>query len=156
KFQIALSPKISFPTGNKEALQGTGEISFLMNVYSGYELNKIKVFANIGFGHTGYVKSRIRHNPSGSTSLVYDMKNESLIKGSGGVTYYFNPSTMLIFEGIGQIVTKFGDKDFFFQIGSIMALKNHILLKGSAGAGLPANDKTHIISRVALGLSYLF
>jgi len=155
-FTISLSPILSLPVGKKEDLLGSGKVNLMVDVNVAFNKNHITFFTNGGFGKNQYVQGDVIVNPSGSFGgLRGEVRNEYIIVGSGGVSFDLLSHLTFLFEGVGQIVPEFSDKDFYFQVGGILRIHNSLRLKGSGGLGLPSGKRSIIDARVTLGFSYL-
>ena len=156
KWTIAISPSLFLPTGDDLEFRGSGNFGYQLHLSIGFQKERISIFSNLGYGKTGYVQEVLRPSSSG-TRLVEGLgiKSEQVIQFSGGLTFDVIPQITLLLEGVGQIIPEFSDQDFYFQAGGILRIKNSLLLKGSAGLGLPRGTRTTTDSRVTIGLSYL-
>jgi len=155
-FTLSVSPILSLPVGKKEDLLGSGKVNLMVDINVAYTINHLTFFTNGGFGKGQYVQGDVIINPSGSFGgLRGKVKNEYVIMGSGGISFDLLSRLTVLFEGVGQIVPEFSDKDFYFQVGGILRIHNLLRLKGSGGLGLPNGTKSIIDGRVTLGFSYL-
>lgn len=155
-WNIAISPSFFLPTGDDLEFRGSGNFGYQLHLSIGFQKERISIFTNLGYGKTGYVQEVLRPSSSG-TRLVEGpgIKSEQVIQFSGGLTFDVIPQITLLLEGVGQIIPEFSDQDFYFQAGGLLRIKNSLLLKGSAGTGLPRDARTITDSRATIGLSYL-
>jgi hypothetical protein len=106
--------------------------------------NRINLYLNGGIGRLDYM---IRS--------LGDLENRSFFLFAGGITYGPDLPFVFFLEWSGRRSLKDGDDDSYFQIGSILNIRERIIIKGSAGLGLPNKEVAETDKRAVLGISYM-
>ena len=131
------------PVGSREELVASGEWNYLGELLASYPFGAGELVVNFGLGKLdAYVRSKD------------GLRAETIATARFGYWKRVHPDVLLAAELVGSSVVRRRDEDLFFQAVAGWEVRQGILLRASAGLGLPDSAKANTNVRAVLGISY--